>query len=115
MFFGSSLFLNQINSNTKLPFKSIYKNKIAYCAIVDIDKDGIPEILNQLRKLDSEEPYLDKDWAYELGSENRDLISREYDRIVGEFNECNFDYNMPNHYKEFSISISSEIKYFESS
>lgn len=107
--FDSRLYLNQININPSQPFKLIYDNKIAYCTLVDLDKDGIPEILNQIKKV--EEGYADYNPAlnYKLENKEREKIVEEYDRIIGDFDKCNFDYNMPNAYKEFSISIHADV------
>ena len=101
--FESRLYLNQINSNSSHPFKMVYDNKIAYCAIIDLNKDGLPESLNQLNK--PEYADLNPDFSYELEEKERKKIADEYDRIVGNFDKCNFDYNMPNSYKMFSIDI----------
>jgi hypothetical protein len=107
--FESRLYLNQINTNPSHPFKMIYENNIAYCALVDFNKDGIPEILNQIKK--EEEGYADYNPAlnYEMDDEQKEKIVQEYDRIIGDFDKCNFDYNMPNHYKEFSIVIHADV------
>ena len=107
--FESRLFLNQINTINKLAFKEVYNNDIAYCAIVDFNKDGVPEILNQIQNIDSEDYVLAEAWEYELEEKERIEISKEYDRIIGRFDQCNFDYNMPKNYKDFSISISSDV------
>ncbi len=107
--FGSRLFLNQINKNTSVPFKMIYSNNIAYCAIVDINMDGIPEILNQITKID--EGYADYNPAvrYELEDSDREKIVMEYNKIIGDYDNCNAKYGMPNHYKVFSFSINADI------
>lgn len=105
----SLLFLNQIGSKASSPFKMIFKNKIAYCAVVDLNLDGIPEILNQIKKV--KQGYADFNTAldYELEDSVREKIVNEYNRIVGDFDKCNAKYGMPNHYKEFSFSINSDI------
>lgn len=107
--FASHLFLNQINTDTDTAFTAVYTNELAYCALVDMDKDGIPEILNQVQILDPEAPLTSTEWAYELETAQNRAIAAEYDRIVGTFDESNFNYNMPDHYKKFAIGISAEV------
>jgi hypothetical protein len=107
--FKSRLFLNQINTRDRVPFKMIYNNNIAYCVLVDFNKDGFPEILNQVKKIDLEDYDWNPAFKFKLEEDEKQKIAKEYDRIVGNFDQFNFDYNMPNHYKEFSISISSDV------
>lgn len=107
--FESRLYLNQINSNPSHPFKMVYDNKIAYCALVDLNKDGVPEILNQLKKPDPEYAENNSELSYQLDEQGRGKVAEEYDRIVGKFDKYNFDYNMQNSYKVFSISIHADV------
>ena len=103
--YNSKLFINQINNNRKAPFKLIYENNHSYCPIIDIDKDGTPEVLNTNRIYGNEDIIP----LYEITKENKEKINREYDRIVGGYDKYNFDYNMPKHYKEFLFNISADV------
>lgn len=100
MYFNSRLFLNMGDS-----LKEIFSNDFSYCPLIDIDNDGIPEILNTRN-----EGVVEVDYE-EVGItsiENR-KISNEYDLIVGSFDEYNYKYNMPKWYKLFSLNILSSV------
>lgn len=105
--FMSELFLNQISLNCNNPFKLVYRNSNAYSTLIDINNDGIPEILNPIYKVESEyEEYINE---YEYGNNTTDFINVEYDRVVGEFDKYNFDYNMPNYYKGISLKLLNKV------
>ncbi|GAB1858677.1 hypothetical protein MHTCC0001_35170 [Flavobacteriaceae bacterium MHTCC 0001] len=103
--FNSSLFINQIEKNSKQPFTNIYNNDYSYCSLIDINKDNLPEIINTIAQFKDE----DASMFIEIDQNTREKINLEYDRIIGVFDKYNFDYNMPTAYKNISINILDEI------
>lgn len=104
-YFSSRLYLNDGDS-----LKEIYNNTLCYCPLIDINNDGVPEILNTVN---SEVIEVDYDSELNLTDNQHSEISNEYDAIVGEFDQYNFNYNMPKFYKLFSMDILSSVAILE--
>jgi hypothetical protein len=94
--FSSKLFLNRNNE-----FKIVYSNTLTYCPLIDIDSDGLPEILSH-----------DSNSEVGLNVTKDDFIKagQEYDRIVGDFNKNNFDYGLQNDNKLVSLGLTASVR-----
>lgn len=103
--FNTNLFINQTGSDRKEPFKLVFSNGLSYCPLFDFNHDGIPEILSSTNEI--EDLPLEGQRFTNLANT---LIMKEYDKIVGSFNQYNYDYNMPSTYKEFSLELFSDVK-----
>lgn len=104
-YFSSRLYLNVGDS-----LKEIYNNTLCYCPLIDINNDGTPEILNTNNSAVVE---VDYDSELNLTDDQQSKISKEYDAIVGKFDQNNFKYNMPKFYKLFSMDILSSVTILE--
>jgi hypothetical protein len=105
--FESLLYINKLKEDGNL--KILYNNNHSYSALIDIDKDKLPEIMDAGVN-PATEP--EETWVKENDNLNAE-IDKEYKRIVGQYDKCNFDYNMPNAYKKINLSPYDKFRIFK--
>lgn len=110
--FNTYVYINQIKKDVREPFKLVLYNSSNYLSVIDPDKDQIAEIILPLNKSyyydDGTELIIPK--PYKTTDETLNLANKEYDRLVGNFDQYNFNYNMPEHYKLFALDITKEVQ-----
>lgn len=104
-------FLTQLHMNLKdqvgydsITNTPIFTNNETYCALLDVNQDGIPEILDSKNQI----KYWNMVEDFEFDSLTYQTLNKEYNRLVGQFDSCNFDYAMPEHYKVFNMILLSK-------
>jgi hypothetical protein len=105
--YGTEVYLNQsAKTFSKDNFKRAYQNWNDYLVIVDIDGDGVPELLDSGYKGTEhvEGP------EYFLTDEVRKRVHQKYDEIAQVKGANNFHFNMPNHFKVFNSFLLDSIK-----
>lgn len=101
------IFKTELLLNTTTGFTSVYTNHYAYCPLIDINADGKPEILSH----DSAAfAGIHSELDLQLSKDQEKAIQTEYDNIVGDFNPYNYDYNLPDHYKLFSLNLTASTR-----
>ncbi|WP_242920930.1 FG-GAP repeat domain-containing protein [Pontibacter liquoris] len=105
--YGTDVYLNQsAKTYSKDNFKLAYQNWNDYLVIVDIDGDGVPELLDSgyegTEHVEGPEFF--------LTDEVRERIHQKYDEIAHVKGANNFHFNMPNHFKVFNSFLLDSIK-----
>lgn len=91
-----------------------YENNNSYVMFADIDKDGTPEMLEEVSSKTDEPRFCAKEGEFiELSAKSSTAINNEYDRIVGSFDKYNFKYGSKKHYKISNISLLAKMRPIE--
>lgn len=115
--FATHLYLWRVRKNG---FRSdalveVYSNDNDYSVLVDMDNDGRPEILDSGHTGNDHVEYQcgEQEWDKPAIPESvRSALATEYRKLAKEFDQFNFNYNMPDAYPVFSISILDPIMIF---
>ncbi|MFD2515434.1 FG-GAP repeat domain-containing protein [Pontibacter locisalis] len=107
--YGTEVYLNQSSKDyRKENFKLAYQNWNDYSVIVDIDGDGVPELLDSgyegTEHVEGPEFFLTDDV--------REQVHQKYDQIARVEGANNFTFNMPNYFKVFNSFVMDSIKVF---
>lgn len=103
--FDTEIFINRTKGNNRELFRSVFRNDINYSSIIDLDHDGSPEIINVIDQVGwSPTP------GYNIPQSTIALIEKEYDRIIGQYDQFTFRYGMPKVYKQFAVNLMDDIE-----
>lgn len=92
-------------------FVLAYQNDNDYVMLADIDKDGVPELLEAIPTKKDHMSFCSKEGEFpEYSKETRFSINNEYDRIVGKFDYFNFKYGSKEYYKSSNINILNKVR-----
>lgn len=105
--YGTDVYLNEASKTfSKDNFKLVHQNWNDYSVIVDLDGDGLPELLDS----GNEQTEQVETPKFFLSDEVRKEVERKYDKIAQVKGANNFHFSMPNHFRVFNSFLMDSIK-----